>query len=788
MASCYRQCAALAAFIFILMSVSPAMHAQSWQWVQIGSGSANDIAGGMALDTLGNAYVTGTFEQNIAFNATIFTNGTATGLYIAKYNALGLLQWAVQGIGGGNFLNSAIAVGKGGEVFLTGTYIGTVRIGTDTLRAVGGSTEAFVARFNPDGSRRWIRRAAVGPGNAYSMGIAVDNVLGCYITGYFADTATFDTSGRRSVGGNDVFVAKYDRNGVIQWTASAGGAGDDRGYGIGVDATANSYITGRFTDSAFFAVDTVISLGGTDVLSAKFSPLGAPTWAASMGGVGDDEGLAIAVDAFGSSHITGSFNDTASFDTVRISSAGARDAFVAKVDGVGTLRWARRAGGEGDDAGHGIAIDDVGSVYATGYATDSANFGNVVLPIVPNNADVFVVRYDGAGTFGWVRTAGGTGRDEGRAVAVDRGNELRVAGMFSDTARFDVLNRTAAGALDLFVGKLGADPTITLGLFLEDRFCVGDEFPVPFTVKGIFANGNYYIAQLSDSAGSFAQPVELGRVFGIGGTTIVAKIPDTTYAGSRYRVRVVSTNPVVASPPNDKDLQIAQRPNPVVEPAGPVKICRGDSVILDAGAGFTTYVWNNGERTRRIVVKATGEFAVTVTNGRGCAATSERVRVDAVTAAKPVITRTDSALVCTPAVSYQWDFNGAPISGATGQSLNPSGEGLYRVTIVDSNGCRATSDVFNYRLSGVSLVRSLDGVAVYPHPNKGLFSVRFAVRAARVTITLTNTAGRQVAGFAYDHAGGDFVREVDITSSPAGVYFLRVECGDRSWTGQVVKQ
>ncbi len=790
MASCYRMCAAFAACFIILLGVSPALHAQSWQWVQLGSGSGNDLAGGVALDTLGNAYVVGTFQQNIAFNATIFTNGTATGLFIAKYNAGGILQWAMPGLGAGNFLNASVAVSKGGEVYITGSYLGTVRIGADTLRSINNTSEGFVARINPlNGATRWIRRTAYGPGNASSRGVAVDDALNCYITGFYADTISFDTAGRRSVGGNDVFVAKYNATGIIQWVGTAGGGGNDEAYGIGVDGNASCYVAGRFDSTAYFGLDTMISAGGTDIFAAKFTAPGQAAWATPMGGPLDDAAWAVAVDKFGNAHLTGSFRDTAYFDTTRLVSNGGADIMLAKVDGVGTVRWARSAGSARDDNGAAIALDDVGSVFVTGHASDTATFGNVLLPIVPNNADVFVTRYDGTGLFQWVRGAGGPGADMGGGLAVDRGGELRVVGSFSDTANFGAIHTSATGGYDLFVGKLGSDPTIGLGLILDETICAGDHIQVPFTVKGVFGSGNYYIAQLSDTAGSFANPLEIGRIFGIGGTTIVARIPDTIAPSTRYRIRVVSTVPVVASAPSGKAIAIYQTPKPLVTPGGPIQICKGDSVILDAGPGFSTYVWNSGDHVRRIVVKASGEFSVTVSNERGCIATSPTVVVVALTAAKPAISKTGPVLESTPAVTYQWYFANQPISGATQRTLNPAQEGFYRVRIVDSNGCSEISDPFDFTFAGVAYEHALEGVQLYPHPNHGVFTVAIAnARPAHAVITVVNAVGQSVARFDDELTGGDYSRSFDVRELPNGLYFVRVESNGRGTVLQMLKQ
>jgi hypothetical protein len=450
----YRFYAACAAFLFILLALPHALSAQSWQWANVGSGSQNDLVGGVGVDSAGNTYAVGTFENNIAFGSTIFTNGFNTGMFLVKYNPGGALQWALQANGVGNVLNPGIAVSRDGEVFVTAGFNGFVHIGPDTVRSSGGY-DAFVARISPAGTVRWMHRDGVGVGDAYARGVAVDATLNCYITGFYADTARFDTFTVKSNGLNDIFIAKFDPNGVLQWASSTGGPRNDEASGIGVDPGGSSYITGRFSDSTFFGADTVYGAGGTDIFVAKFSDIGIGNWITPMGGPQNDAAYGIAVDQFGNSFVVGSFADTAFFgDTIPVASAGGTDMFLSKVDGVGSARWTVTGGGVRNDAAYGATVDALGTVYITGTYADTARIGSDTLIDSAATGDVFVAKYDGTGGYQWVRHAGGVKHDEGRSVAIDRGGELRVRRekVFDDDLRETLrLTRTSRG---LHCGKL----------------------------------------------------------------------------------------------------------------------------------------------------------------------------------------------------------------------------------------------------------------------------------------------------------------------------------------------
>jgi hypothetical protein len=111
------------------------------------------------------------------------------------------------------------------------------------------------------------------------------------------------------------------------------------------------------------------------------------------------------------------------------------------------------------------------------------------------------------------------------------------------------------------------------------------------------------------------------------------------------------------------------------------------------------------------------------------------------------------------------------------------------VQITDSNGCTATSDPFNYTVAGVPEELSAGNLAIYPHPNTGIFTVSVRLpHAAVVKLTIVDARGREVASIDERSAGVDYNRRVDITKEPAGAYFVRVESDGRQWVREVVKR
>ncbi|MDP8201176.1 MAG: SBBP repeat-containing protein [Candidatus Tenebribacter burtonii] len=156
-------------------------------------------------------------------------------------------------------------------------------------------------------------------------------------------------------------------------------------------------------------------------------------WAESAGGTISDYGCGIATDDSGNSYITGYFMDTAYFGTISLTSSGDDDIFVAKLDVDGNWLWAKRAGGDDDphgDRGYGISIDDSGNCFITGEFWGTAFFGTTEL-ISSGSSDIFVAKLDTNGNWLWAKRAGGSSSDEGKNFATDNSGNSYVTGWFS---------------------------------------------------------------------------------------------------------------------------------------------------------------------------------------------------------------------------------------------------------------------------------------------------------------------------------------------------------------------
>lgn len=295
--------------------------------------------------------------------------------------------------------------------------------------------------------------SAGGTGGDFGNDIVVDAGGNVYITGYFSGTATFGTTTKTSAGANDFFVAKYNPAGLLQWVQTAGGTGEDLSFGLALDGSGNVYVTGYFFGTATFGAYSKTSAGVADLFVAKYDPNGTVQWVQSAGGTNGDFGNDIAVDGSGNVYVIGYFFGTATFGTTEKTSAGSYDFFVVKYNTSGTLQWVQTAGGSGNDYGYGIEVDGTGNVYVTGSFQGTVTFGSTPKTSV-GNSDIFLAKYNSSGVVEWVQSAGGTTNDEGRRLAIDGSDNVYMTGSFRDTATFGRNAKTSAGSYDLFIGRL----------------------------------------------------------------------------------------------------------------------------------------------------------------------------------------------------------------------------------------------------------------------------------------------------------------------------------------------
>jgi hypothetical protein len=298
--------------------------------------------------------------------------------------------------------------------------------------------------------------------SAFPLGVAVDGRGEIAMAGYFQNNVNLGTGTVSSAGLSDVFVAKYNSQGVPMWVRRAGSTQDDRAKAVAVDASGNVLVTGLFYGTVDFGGGSVSAApNASSCFVAKYSSSGAHLWSKRLSSAsGLDEGMAIAVDSAGNVLVGGMLYQTSNFGGANLASAGSADVFVVKLSPDGSHIWSRRGGGSGEDFVFGLAVDGNGNPAITGHSTATADFGGGNLSGA-GGKDIFVAHYAGAnGTHNWSRRVGGSANDVGRGISIDAAGDVVVTGNFmSSSVNFGSGAMANSGGADIFLAKYSSDGT-----------------------------------------------------------------------------------------------------------------------------------------------------------------------------------------------------------------------------------------------------------------------------------------------------------------------------------------
>lgn len=310
----------------------------------------------------------------------------------------------------------------------------------------------------------WIKAPYSGM-NTVGLSIVADPDTNLFVTGRFTYEALMCNNYLRADAmSQDGFLMKYSSNHNCLWAVKVGGVGTDASNSVAIDEFGSSYITGYFQDSAYFGNDKYVKSNGSkrDIFIAKFNQNGVCQWvvrAGSTDSTKDDEGNGIALDNSGNIYITGFFQGTADFGNGRqVTSAGGKDIFIAKYNSSGVCQWVYRAGSNDEDVANSLALDYEDNILVTGWFNGTANFGNNKTATSSGSSDIFIAKYNNSGTCQWVSSAGSANADESHKIALDVMGSAFITGFFQSTATFRTgLSLTSSGSKDMFIAKYNKD-------------------------------------------------------------------------------------------------------------------------------------------------------------------------------------------------------------------------------------------------------------------------------------------------------------------------------------------
>jgi hypothetical protein len=362
-------------------------------WAKSEGSLKSERAMGITHDQSGNVYICGHITDNGVFNGQPVSGYGGKDIIVAKYDANGAFQWVQKAGGAGRDEAKSIMVDNAGGVYIAGLYTGQATFGTMTKGNPDQFQEAYIAKLNAsDGNFQWVKHGDSQYDDA-GWSLTKDNAGSIYMCGEFNSYISFEDPSKAvaTTKNADVFVAKFDSFGSVQWIKNAGGQEVDRARGIGTNGT-NIFITGQFGHSANFGPYNLIGADSSDIFLAALDGNGNFLWANDVDGVPDTfEGLGfesgIAITANGSGvYATGSMlKDSSNANSVAADFSGIGLTGYSRTD-----MWVAAVGLNGVGLTEDMLSDEI-SIYP------NPTSGNVTLNLNKTTGSIQVSVYNAVG-------------------------------------------------------------------------------------------------------------------------------------------------------------------------------------------------------------------------------------------------------------------------------------------------------------------------------------------------------------------------------------------------------
>lgn len=426
----------------------------NFEWVITLGNSNPDQGVKVTVDNEGDIIAIGDFtgtifmgEVNNIGSQDIYLNSLDQGVYIAKYNKGGVIQWAT----------SVPSTSPQGPIYARSVITdasGNIYVACDNN--LTGFIE--INKYNSGGTLLSTINIPITP-DQFLGDIKVDKYENIYICGAFEGNLTLGTYSLSSTGQDSAFIAKIDPSLSFVWAKQLTTTTYSKAYELAVLKEEYLYLTGVFDTQIDLGPITLNGVGNPDMFVAKFSTGdGSCLWADSFA----DNSLtsfgstSICIDPKGHVLITGSFEGTMEIEGKKISSfPGSTDIFVLKLLSTGKLMWMKMCGGQSGDTAYDIESDSEENVYITGSYTSPAYFSPEEIES-RGGTDIYLTKFNQEGLLVDIVTAGGLNNDSGADLVLDNEENIYLTGYFEGESEFSpyVVLSPPGGSLDAFLGKI----------------------------------------------------------------------------------------------------------------------------------------------------------------------------------------------------------------------------------------------------------------------------------------------------------------------------------------------
>jgi hypothetical protein len=603
--------------------------------------------------------------------------------------------WGTYYGGSGYLFGMAVVTDASNNVIIGGMAYSTAGVATSGAyqATIGGSSDAYVAKFNASGVRIWGTYYG-GSGTEWGFGACTDVNGNIFLTGYTTSTVTgvIATPGafQMSNGGSyDAFLVKFNGLGVRQWGTFYGHQYADQGNSCSADFNGNVYLTGYISSNTSTPTGTLIASTGShqdtygggnyDAFLVKFSSTGVRKWATFYGGNAVDQGNSCSADALGNIYLAGYTSSNtgtaiATSSAFQTSQGGSNDAFLAKFDSTGIRQWGTFCGGVADERALSCSTDNGNNVYVAG----TNLYGGTVMatpgahqPAAAGDLDAFLEKFDASGTRQWGTYYGSYMDEQFISCSADIFGNVYLGG-------------SSASPGGSVIATPGSHQTV-------NNLGANDGFLVRFTGNGVRQWGTLYGGTGNESAYS-CWPDLLGNVYltGITGSSVGA---GTLIATSGSHLSSVNGNAgflVQFFTCSDVTTTLVAQNNVLCNGGS-----SGSATIAASGGTGLTYSWSPSGGNSAIAASLTSQtYTCKVTNSCGATAIQTVFISSAADLSLTISANTSSVCMAastliangaggTGALTYSWTAGPA----GTVYVVNPAAYSVFTLSLTDANNC-----------------------------------------------------------------------------------------------------
>lgn len=487
--------------LFIILTCNNAS-SQVADWISPDEG----LGVAVCSDFFGNSFSAGQFVDTCTVGGNFFTSAGLQDVIVAKRNAMGQALWSVKIGGTQSDYAYDIAFDPMGFVWVTGSYNGTLSIGTYNYTSVGG-TDIFLAKLDAANGDVLYAASGGGTGNDNAMSLRVSAAGNVYLSGLFISNFSF--GGTPLTGGSyEVYILKLNQAGALVWAKTISGGAIESMWSMDIDGAENVYVSGFSTSGTTSFAGTNVVMSGNNHFTAKFDAQGQYIWSALSNYNGEIYGTC--VDPQGNVYFTGNFDTQASFGATQLTGLGSDDILLGKINSTGTYEWVQNIGGTSSDQGYYLACNGAGDVFLAGSFQGSITFGSTNLS-AGGSSKGYLSKINPDGSVGWVvQSTGSSYSHFFKYVHVSGNNEIYVTGYGSGAVNFGGQSATPYSS---YLIKVFNNSNIIQGTVFADVNNDGvlnaGEGGVPNVV--LTANANPLINAVANNAGFYEMYTSSGN-------------------------------------------------------------------------------------------------------------------------------------------------------------------------------------------------------------------------------------------------------------------------------------